>query len=83
MRVLDAIEKRRAIAQFDPAFQLSDAAMSQLMEPVCMTPSSFNLQHWRFVAVRELETKKLLRQASFNQRQVEECSAVIVVTGGT
>ena len=83
MRVLDAIEKRRAIAQFDPSFELTDEAMVQLMKPVCLTPSSFNLQHWRFVAIRNLETKKLLRQASFNQRQVEECAAVIVVTADT
>jgi len=83
MNVRDALTTRRAVSNFEPSYVMSDETLSLLIEPVCLTPSSFNLQHWRFVAVRDPERKRQLREVAYDQRQLEECAAAILVTGDT
>ena len=60
---------------------ITDAELAAIFERVRLTPSSFNLQHWRFVVVRDPARKASLRKAAFNQEQVEMASAAIVVVG--
>lgn len=80
MDVLEALARRRAIKGFDPEHALSDDELSRLLEPMRLAPTSFNLQHSRFVVVRDTATKEALCEAAFGQRQVAECSADIVIT---
>jgi nitroreductase len=44
-------------------------------------PSSYNMQPWRFVVVRDPEQRKRLRMAAMNQAQVEQAPVVIVACG--
>ena len=80
MKVREAVERRRSIKNFDPAHELDDDQMRELFEPLMFIPSSFNLQHWRYVAVREKAGKEALCEASYGQRQVGDCSVVVAVT---
>lgn len=50
-----------------------------LVRAAARAPSPWNLQPWRFIVVRNPEAKKQLREAAFNQPQVEAASAVIVL----
>lgn len=79
MEFSDVVQTRRSVKKYDPSFSLDDATLRRLFERVVLTPSSFNIQHWRFVVVREAAEKKALRAAAFDQAQVEEASATIVV----
>jgi nitroreductase len=79
MDVRTALNQRRAVKQFDVEHEISDDQLQALFDPVLLTPTSYNLQHYRFVVVRNKERKIELCEASFNQRQVSDCSAVIVV----
>ncbi len=79
MNTFDAIYQRRAIKHFDPDHQLSEDEITRLMEAAIQAPSSFNMQNWRFVFVTDKKLRKELRAASFDQAQVEESSALIVV----
>jgi nitroreductase len=56
MDVFEAIQKRRSIRNFtdDP---VDDAAVEQLLEAANWAPSWGNLQCWRFIVVRDAETK--------------------------
>ncbi|MEG0384691.1 MAG: nitroreductase family protein, partial [Solibacillus sp.] len=45
------------------------------------SPSSSNLQPWRFLVIQDEETKKELRAIANNQEQIETSSAVIAVLG--
>ena len=45
--------------------------------------SSYNMQPWRFVVVRDPEQRKRLRLAAMNQEQVEQTPVVIVACGDT
>ncbi|MCK6460852.1 MAG: nitroreductase family protein, partial [Planctomycetes bacterium] len=58
-----------------------EATLRRLFELVRLSPSSFNLQHARFAVVRDKARRVALRAACYGQRHVEECGAVVVVTG--
>ena len=75
------VTARRAVKKYDPQHVITDEELEALFEKVALTPSSFNLQHARFVVVREPARKVELRQAAFGQEQVETASAAIVVVG--
>ena len=75
----EAIRSRRSVKSFDPDHVLDDATLRRMFELVVETPSSFNLQHWRFVVVRDHARRQELKAASFGQRHVGEGSAVVVV----
>src|SRR5262245_48823130 len=81
MELRDAIQSRQSVKHFDPAHAITDAELRDLFQWVAKTPSSFNTQSWKFVVVREKAAKKKLQELSFNQCQVGDCSAVIVVLG--
>ncbi len=81
MEFKDVMAQRQSVKNFDPNHEVTDDRLQQLFSVVELSPSSFNLQHWRFIAVRDLDTKKKLRQASWNQEQVEHASVVIIVAG--
>ena len=79
MELKEVIEARRSVSHFDPRHTIDDATLTELFRLVTLAPSSFNLQHWRFVVVREPANKATLRAAAFDQSQVEDASAVVVV----
>lgn len=81
MEFSEILETRRSVKKFDPDHAITDEVLQELFGKVALTPTSFNLQHQRFVVVRDPKTKKKLRTASFNQEQIEMASAVIVVLG--
>ena len=75
------VAQRRAVKFYDPEHEITDAELRNLFSKVTLTPSSFNLQHWRFVVVRDPKRKAKLREAALGQEQVETASAVVVVLG--
>ena len=81
MELSEIVAGRRSVKSYDPNHTISDGELKALFEKVILSPSSFNLQHWRFVVVRDPERKKQLREVSYNQEQVETASAVIIVAG--
>ncbi len=75
------VTQRRSVSKYDPNHVITDKELKTLFERTTLSPSSFNLQHWRFVVVREPAIKAKLREAAFDQEQVERASATIVVIG--
>lgn len=73
------VRSRRSVKEYDTKHRIDDVTLEELFATVALSPSSFNLQHGRFVVVRDAQNKKALRSASFDQAQVEEASAVVVV----
>jgi nitroreductase len=78
MTVDDAIRNRRSLKSYDPA-PIDDATLRDLFTLVARTPSSFNLQHWRFVVVRDPARRAELCAASYGQPHVGAAPAVVVV----
>ncbi|MEN9726547.1 MAG: hypothetical protein RL434_913 [Pseudomonadota bacterium] len=73
--------ERHSVRRYQPGLSITDAELQTLFHLVQLSPSSFNLQHWRFVVVRDAARKRDLRGVSFGQQQVEDCAAVVLVCG--
>lgn len=53
MDVKTAIETRRSVKQFDPKHRIPEAEVEALISLTQLSPTAFNIQHWRFVVVRD------------------------------
>lgn len=80
MDTFDAIYGRRAVKHYDPTHEFSDEELKQLMEAAIQSPTSFNIQNWRFVLVRDPELRREIRAAANDQAQVTDASLLIVLT---
>lgn len=79
MDTFEAIEKRRAVKHFDPNYIITKQEIDKILSAAILSPTSYNIQNWRFVVVTDKETKARLRQASWNQAQVADASVVLVL----
>lgn len=79
MNTFDAIEQRRAVKHYDPAHQLSDDEINQLMSRVVLSPTSFNIQNWRFVIVKDPDLRKRIRAVSWDQAQVTDAGLLVIL----
>ena len=80
METIDAIYARRAVKHYDPDHQLNEEEIKKLMEAAIQSPTSFNIQNWRFVLVRDKGLRKEIRAAANDQAHVTEASLLIVMT---
>lgn len=80
MDLFDAVNARRAVKKYDPAHKLSEAELNKLVESAILSPTSFNIQNWRFVAVTDPALRAELRKAAWDQAQVTEASVLFVLT---
>lgn len=83
MNVLEAIRERRSVKHFDPEHRFSDEETKQLFELAMLSPTAFNIQHWRFLAVTDPELRKQIREVSWDQAQVTDSSLLVVVCADT
>lgn len=72
---------RRSVRIYKPGLEISDAELKQIFDTVILGPSSFNIQHWKFIVVRDQARKTELRSIAFGQAQVEQAAAVVLVCG--
>jgi len=84
MDTFDAIYQRRAIKHFDPEHQLTNEEETKILEAAIQTPTSFNIQHWRFVIIRDPVLRQRIRTEFGNdQAQMTDASLLIVMTADT
>ncbi len=79
MNVFDAIEARRAIKFFDPGAHIDSADEKRILDAARLAPTAFNLQHWRFVIVRDAEVRQQIRDAAWGQSQMTDASLLVVL----
>ena len=81
MNVIDAIYNRRAVKHFDPEHRLTDDEERKLFEAVVQAPTSFNIQHWRFVLLRDPALRARIRTEFGNdQSQMTDASLLVLFT---
>ena len=79
MNTFDAIRERRSVKHYDSNHKLSDEEIEQLMSLAVLSPTSFNIQNWRFVLVKNPEIRKKIRSAAWDQAQVTDASLLLVI----
>jgi len=79
MNTLEAIQARRAVKCYDASHQMTEAEINELFSLAMLSPTAFNIQHWRFVSIIEPELRKKIRAAAWDQAQVTDASLFIVI----
>lgn len=81
MNTIDTIFARRAVKQFDSTHQMTAEEERQLLEATIQAPTSFNIQHWRFVVLRDPALRREIREAHGNdQAQMTDASLLVLFT---
>ena len=75
----DAIEKRRAVKHFDETHQFSDREIEKLLSLAILSPTSFNIQNWRFLVVKDAEMRRKIREMAWDQSQVTDSSLLLIM----
>lgn len=79
MNVKEAIVNRRSVKHYDPNHEMTAEEVQELMEHAILSPTAFNLQHWRFVNVVDKDMRQEIRNASWGQAQVTDASMLLIL----
>lgn len=70
---------RYATKKFDPSKKISEKDWRTLEESLRKSPSSFGLQPWKFIIVKNPDLRKQLLPNSWNQPQIVDASHLVVI----
>jgi len=82
MNVVDAIKTRKSVREYLDK-PVEDEKLNMILEAGRLAPSASNRQEWRFVVVRNSQTRRRLAEAASGQAFVGEAPVVIVACAET
>ena len=80
MDVFTAISQRWSVRSYK-ATDVEEEKLKRILEAARLSPSSSNRQEWKFIVVKNKETRKRLADAAFGQSFIAEAPVVIVACG--
>lgn len=81
MDTIESITQRRAVKHYDPNHRMSDEEIRHLLSMAVLSPTAFNIQNWRFVVVSDVELRRQIRAAAWDQAQVTDASLFVILCG--
>lgn len=78
---LTLIGQRISANRFDASHVLADAEIEELVRFATRAPSAYNLQNWRFIAVRTSASKARLRRLAYDQAKVSDAAVTFIICG--
>jgi len=72
-------ETRRSINFFDPEKEVNEELVKEVIELAAKAPSSFNLQPWNLILLKEKKEKETLKALAWDQPKVTEAPVVLIV----
>lgn len=84
MNTIEAIYNRRAVKHFDKIHTLTKSEEEKLLTATIQAPTSFNIQHWRFIIFRDPELRiKIRKDYGNDQAQITDASLLVLFTADT
>ena len=80
METFESIYGRRAVKHFDSSHEMPEEDVKKLLEAAIQSPTSFNIQHWRFVVIRDPDLRRQIRANGNDQAQITDASLLILMT---
>ncbi len=77
--VIDRLNWRYATKKFDPTKKIPEKLWQVLEQSLVLAPSSFGLQPWKFIVVRNPEIRSKLVEHSWGQTQVVDASHLVIL----
>lgn len=78
MKLIDDLKWRYATKKFDKSKKISDQEFNKLKEVIQLSATSFGLQYFKVLDIRDEGTREKLKSATFNQPQVTDASHLLV-----
>lgn len=75
------MEARHSVRKYDPNAEIPREELNEILRLAATAPSSWNLQHWRFIVVTDRAKKEQLLPIAYGQQQVVDAFATIIVLG--
>ncbi|RNB83562.1 nitroreductase family protein [Brevibacillus panacihumi] len=75
------IEARHSVRKYDPQAVIPKEDLQEILRLAAQAPSSWNLQHWRFLVVTDQAVKEKLLPIANGQQQVVDAYATIIILG--
>lgn len=79
----EAVEFRFACKHFDVNKKVEDSVLHELLDLTRLSPSSYGLQPWKFIVIKNEELKSALAPACYGQPQITEAPCVVVMCART
>ncbi len=79
MDFFEAVETRRSIKHYDTDAIMPQATFIKMMDAVMLSPTSYNIQHWRFIRVTDCNLRQDIQQAAWGQTQVVDASELVII----
>lgn len=79
MTFVENLQWRYATKMFDITKKVKTSDIDELIEVFMLTPSSFGLQPWKIIEVKDEELRKQLLPYSWNQSQIVDASHLFVL----
>jgi len=79
MDTFQAIKKRRSVKHYKRKHKMTEREVNQLMRMAVLSPTSFNIQNWRFVLVRDSGLREKIKDAAWGQNQFADASLLIIL----
>lgn len=77
--IINALNRRYATKKFDTNKKVKQTDLDILFEALRLSPSSSGLQPWKFIHIKNPETRKQLQINSRGQPQITEASDLLVI----
>ncbi|NUU64449.1 nitroreductase family protein [Paenibacillus agri] len=81
MSVKSILEHRNSVRHYDPSYKISPDMLVSLIESAGKSPNGNNIQSVRYLIIDDPQIQKSLLPIAFNQQQVADASALIVMLG--
>lgn len=77
---IEAMAFRHACKHFDTTKHIPAEQFESILEVARTSPSSFGMEPWRLIVVRNDSLRKALKPLCWNQSQITECSELVILT---
>lgn len=79
MSLLNSLKWRYATKQFDKTKKVSDEDLNKIKEAIQLSASSYGLQLYKAIIIKDQATRDKLVPVSWGQKQIADASSVIVL----
>ncbi|WP_438498084.1 nitroreductase family protein [Paenibacillus sp. IHBB 3054] len=81
MSVKNILEHRNSVRHYDPDYKISPELLASFIESASKSPNGNNVQAVRYLIIDDPQIQKSLLPIAYNQQQVADASAVLVLLG--
>jgi nitroreductase len=78
--IIKALNWRYATKVYDPTKIVSEEDLHTILESARLSPSSIGAEMWKFIVVKNKETREKIKVVGYNQPQITDASHLIILT---